>query len=366
MEQIISDLLQNKILSVLVISLVSLFVIWLLIMIIQKFFSDEITWLLQKTIFSSLFTFKIIVTLFLFSLVWLCVYLTKSNFLYGLIPTIVLSYLLYRIFILRNRQSEALMREFKLQKYSTSLKYLKSKDFNSKYRRKVYWSIINKIELIDLNSKNVSNEFLLAFSKIYTFDNFNRDIESLESKQTIKQLFYEKYKLSLLSTIDDYRKINDDYKLLGKILSSHYLLIFDGNSGLHYNKHLIHEFITKESEKSTINTPIKFERKTLNVNFSQKELKNSIVNVFIQNNIEITESLFIAIQDFIYKNFKNKQGKNGTFIGNGKDILIQYIPTLKKALMNEKEKINCNQKEISEIISLYFDSVKESKTIENI
>lgn len=186
MEQIIAQLLGNKPLTILLITLGVLLLVWVLIKTTERYFADELTFLLQNSILLSLIAFKITVTIILLSIIWGFIYLIKANFLYGIIPTVFLGYLLYRIFVMRNKQSELIETEFQLQKYSTRLSYIKDSDFNSNYRKKVYSAIINKIELIDLNSKNATSEFLLTFSKIYTFDNFNRDIENSESKCKVR------------------------------------------------------------------------------------------------------------------------------------------------------------------------------------
>lgn len=243
MEQIIVQVSQNRLLVTLLTIAIILLFVWLVFVIVEKFFSDEISWLLQNTIFYSLNVFKITVTIFLLSFIWGFIYTIDANLLYGIIPSLFLAYLLYRIFVMRNKQSDFIKREFQLQKYSTKLSYIKDRDFNSDYRKKVYSAIINRIEIIDLENKQVENDFLLAFSKIYTFDNFNKDIENGESQYTVKHLFYEKYKLSLLSIIDDVRKIENNEATLKKVLANYQLLDFDGTKGLHYNSEKVTESV---------------------------------------------------------------------------------------------------------------------------
>lgn len=331
----------------------------------EKYFDNEMTWFIQNTIFRSYKSLLVFINIIFTIVVIFLIYSFYLNFWLAVIYSVLFFYLAFKIVDSKKRGYLNLREEFEFQKYSTSVDFIKKKDIDSQYRKNAYRSIIDKISRINIEEKEIySNEFLKEFDKIFTFDNFNSKIENISSNKTTGQLFYRKFKLSLIETIGDIRKTNDDNDTLIQILSSYYYLTFDEVRGLHYNSKVILDemkMIEKKQIKEVSN-PIR----KLTTDYNQTDLKNAIINTFILEGFTINDELWNAIQNFVYKNFKNLKGKSGTVTSANDFILVEYIDVLKKALIKEKDKINCTNKDISEIISLNFKSVKGVKTIENI
>lgn len=322
----------------------------------EKYFENEMSWFIQNTIFHSYRSFLVFIYLILTILFIYLIYSFYLNFWIGIIYSVLFFYLIFRIVDSKKKGYLNLREEFEFQKYSTSIKFIKGKSINSEYRQKAYNSIIDKIARINIDNKYETKGFLLAFSEILTFDNFNYIIENNESNKTTGQLFYWKYRLSLFDTIDNLKKINDSNFLVENVLSNFTILDFDGEKGLHYNKKLALENITKTIEDTS------FKKEFTALNQTVKNLieeNNDVWNLKnFRINIEINE--FTNYFDSFLEMHFNEKTRRLNLKNEFKTFASIFYNT---NIIKEIPQLNIDSKELQNVMRL-FRFLKDTKIME--
>lgn len=173
--------------------------------LIEKYFLNEFTWILQKTIFRSYHVFKF--TAISILLVYFCIAIYSialtPYWYYGLI---ILSCLIYLVLKIRKSKKEGKLNfreDFNFQTYNTKVSFYNNQ--SEEYRRKSFESIIDKIKRTELNVisntayKNFLYEhFLLKIDKLLTFEYFDNRLYNSISDHYTTTLFYRKFLKNVL------------------------------------------------------------------------------------------------------------------------------------------------------------------------
>lgn len=168
--------------------------------ITEKYFLDEFTWLLQKTIFSSYFIFKFTILSVFLLYVIIAIYsvIFTPYWYYGVFILLSLSYFFYKTTKSRKEGKLSLRDDFFFQKYSTKVNFYNNQ--TEEYRRKSFESIIDKIKKTELNGitdtayKNYLFEnFILKIEQLLTFEYYDNKLYNSISDHYTATFFYRKY-----------------------------------------------------------------------------------------------------------------------------------------------------------------------------
>ena len=258
--------------------------------LIEKYFLNEFTWILQKTIFRSYHVFKF--TAISILLVYFCIAIYSialtPYWYYGLI---ILSCLIYLVLKIRKSKKEGKLNfreDFNFQTYNTKVSFYNNQ--SEEYRRKSFESIIDKIKRTELNVisntayKNFLYEhFLLKIDKLLTFEYFDNRLYNSISDHYTTTLFYRKFIKNVLEIIsridkqtDNLSRLNNDYQIISEILLNIRLIRFDDNQGLHYDISLIDLYIDKHLNYSNENYTL--EKSLMIINQSLENLTLAFEN----------------------------------------------------------------------------------------
>ncbi len=130
--------------------------------LIEKYFLNEFTWLLQTTVFRNYraFKFTAIVILFVYFCIAVYTIVLTPHWYYGLI---ILSCLIYLVLKIRKSKKEGKLNfreDFNFHRYSTKVSYYNNQP--EEYRKKSFESIIDKIKrtkLHGISNKDYQNYF---------------------------------------------------------------------------------------------------------------------------------------------------------------------------------------------------------------
>jgi len=275
--------------------------------ITEKYFLDEFTWLLQKTIFRSYFIFKFTILSVFLIYVIIAIYsvIFTLYWYYGIFILLSLSYFFDKITKSRKEGKISLRDDFFFQKYSTKVSFYNNQ--TEEYRRKSFESIIDKIKRTELNGitdtayKNYLFEnFILRIDRLLTFEYYDNKLYNSISDHYTATLFYRKYLKNVLEIIsridkhtDNLTHLNNDYHTISEILLNIKLIRFDDNQGLHYDISLIDWEIDKHLNLGNENFSL--EKSLLVINQSLENLKvafeNNNLNYALSEQAEILYSL---------------------------------------------------------------------------
>ena len=323
--------------------------------ITEKYFLNQFTWLLQKTIFRTYRVFKFTAISILLAYFYIGIYsiVLTPHWYYGLF---ILGCLIYLVFKIRKSKKEGKLNfreDFIFQRYSTKVSFYNNQ--SEEYRRKSFESIIDKIKRTELNVvsntayKNFLHEnFLLKIDKLLTFEYFDNRLFNSISDHYITTLFYRKFIKNVLEIIsridketDNLSRLNNDYQIISEILLNIRLIRFDDNQGLHYDISLIDLEIDKHLNYNNENFTL--EKSLMVINQSLENLK-----LAFENNYSISSEKSDNILQAIYEvkisleNKKNfsviKLTKDAGTISEITDSLLGFFrrkPYLKLSKNNE-------------------------------
>ena len=323
--------------------------------ITEKYFLNQFTWLLQKTIFRTYRVFKFTAISILLAYFYIGIYsiVLTPHWYYGLS---ILGCLIYLVFKIRKSKKEGKLNfreDFIFQRYSTKVSFYNNQ--SEEYRRKSFESIIDKIKRTELNVvsntayKNFLHEnFLLKIDKLLTFEYFDNRLFNSISDHYITTLFYRKFIKNVLEIIsridketDNLSRLNNDYQIISEILLNIRLKRFDDNQGLHYDISLIDLEIDKHLNYNNENFTL--EKSLMVINQSLENLK-----LAFENNYSISSEKSDNILQAIYEvkisleNKKNfsviKLTKDAGTISEITDSLLGFFrrkPYLKLSKNNE-------------------------------
>lgn len=295
-------------LSITVLSVIAFIILFkTYIHITEKYFLDEFTWLLQKTIFRSYFIFKFTILSIFLLYVIIAIYsvIFTPYWYYGIFILLSLSYFFYKTIKSRKEGKLSLRDDFFFQKYSTKVSFYNNQ--TEEYRRKSFESIIDKIKRTELNGitdtayKNYLFEnFILRIDRLLTFEYYDNKLYNSISDHYTPTLFYRKYLKNVLEIIsridkqtDNLTHLNNDYHTISEILLNIKLIRFDDNQGLHYDISLIDWEIDKHLNLGNENFSL--EKSLLVINQSLENLKvafeNNNLNYALSEQAEILYSL---------------------------------------------------------------------------
>lgn len=237
-------------LSITVLSVIAFIILFkTYVYITEKYFLDEFTWLLQKTVFRSYFIFKfsILTVLLVYAIIAIYSIIFTPYWYYGTFILLSLSYFFYKTIKSRKEGKLSLSADFSFQKYSTKVSFYNNQA--EEYRRKSFESIVDKIKRTELNGitdiayKNFLFEnFLLKIDRLLTFEYYDNKLYNSISDHYTATLFYRKYLKNVLEIIsrinkqtDSLSNLNHDYQIISEILLNIKLIRFDDNQGLHYD-----------------------------------------------------------------------------------------------------------------------------------
>lgn len=373
---IISDNL-GLFLSITVLSVIALIILFkTYIHITEKYFLDEFTWLLQKTIFRSYFIFKFTILSVFLIYVIIAIYsvIFTPYWYYGVFILLSLSYFFYKTTKSRKEGKLSLRDDFFFQKYSTKVSFYKNQ--TEEYRRKSFESIIDKIKRTELNGitdtayKNYLFEnFILKIDRLLTFEYYDNKLYNSISDHYTATLFYRKYLKNVLEIIsridkqtDNVNHLNNDYQTISEILLNIKLIRFDDNQGLHYDISLIDWEIDKHINLGNENFSL--ENSLLVINESLENLKlafeNNSLKYALSEQAEILYSLkeklnTITIESkyLVYKLPENCTVKNVS------DTLIDFF-----ARKSTLEVLTKNNSDLLKFVAKRFknNSNKQSST----
>lgn len=266
-----------------VIGCVILFRVYLYIT--EKYFLNQFTWLLQKTIFRTYPVFKFTAISILLAYFCIGIYsiVLTPHWYYGLF---ILGCLIYLVFKIRKSKKEGKLNfreDFIFQRYSTKVSFYNNQ--SEEYRRKSFESIIDKIKRTEVNVvsntayKNFLYEnFLFKIDQLLTFEYFDNRLYNSISNHYTTTLFYRKFlknTLEIISRIDkqtdNLSRLNNDYQIISEILLNIRLIRFDDNQGLHYDISLIDLEIDKQLNYNNENFTL--EKSLMVINQSLENLK---------------------------------------------------------------------------------------------
>jgi len=339
---VISDNL-GLFLSITVLSVIAFIILFkTYVYITEKYFLDEFTWLLQKTVFRSylIFKFTILSVLLTYAIIAIYSIIFTPYWYYGTFILLSLSYFYNKTTKSRKEGKLSLHDDFAFQKYSTKVSFYNNQAED--YRRKSFESIIDKIKRTELNGitdtayKNFLFEnFLLKIDSLLTFEYYDNKLYNSISDHYTATLFYRKYLKNVLEIIsridkqtDNLSHLNNNYQAISEILLNVKLIRFDDNQGLHYDISLVDLEIGKHLNSSNENFSL--EKSLLVINQSLENLKlafeNNNLSYALSEQAEILYSLkeklnTITIESkyLVYKLPENCTVKN---IG---DALIDYF-----------------------------------------
>lgn len=323
--------------------------------ITEKYFLNQFTWLLQKTIFRTYRVFKFTAISILLAYFCIGIYsiVLTPHWYYGLF---ILGCLIYLVFKIRKSKKEGKLNfreDFIFQRYSTKVSFYNNQ--SEEYRRKSFESIIDKIKRTEVNVvsntayKNFLHEnFLLKIDKLLTFEYFDNRLFNSISDHYITTLFYRKFIKNVLEIIsridketDNLSRLNNDYQIISEILLNIRLIRFDDNQGLHYDISLIDLEIDKHLNYNNENFTL--EKSLMVINQSLENLK-----LAFENNYSISSEKSDNILQAIYEvkisleNKKNfsviKLTKDAGTISEITDSLLGFFrrkPYLKLSKNNE-------------------------------
>ena len=373
---IISDNL-GLFLSITVLSVIALIILFkTYIHITEKYFLDEFTWLLQKTIFRSYFIFKFTILSVFLIYVIIAIYsvIFTPYWYYGVFILLSLSYFFYKTTKSRKEGKLSLRDDFFFQKYSTKVSFYNNQ--TEEYRRKSFESIIDKIKRTELNGitdtayKNYLFEnFILKIDRLLTFEYYDNKLYNSISDHYTATLFYRKYLKNVLEIIsridkqtDNVNHLNNDYQTISEILLNIKLIRFDDNQGLHYDISLIDWEIDKHINLGNENFSL--ENSLLVINESLENLKlafeNNSLKYALSEQAEILYSLkeklnTITIESkyLVYKLPENCTVKNVS------DTLIDFF-----ARKSTLEVLTKNNSDLLKFVAKRFknNSNKQSST----
>ena len=311
-------------LSITVLSVIAFIILFkIYIHITEKYFLDEFTWLLQKTIFRSYFIFKFTILSVFLLYVIIAIYsvIFTPYWYYGIFISLSLSYFFYKTIKSRKEGKLSLRDDFFFQKYSTKVSFYNNQ--TEEYRRKSFESIIDKIKRTELNGitdtayKNYLFEnFILRIDRLLTFEYYDNKLYNSISDHYTATLFYRKYLKNVLEIIsridkqtDNLTHLNNDYQTISEILLNIKMIRFDDNQGLHYDISLVDLEIEKILNNE--NDDFSIEKSLLILSSSIENLKL----VFAENNLisslsEKSDNILQALSDIkvsLEKNLKNNK-----------------------------------------------------------
>lgn len=264
--------------------------------IIEKYFLNQFTWILQKTIYKSYTVFKFTAISILLAYFLIAAYsiVLTPNWYYGLF---ILACLIYWVVKIRKSKKEGKINfreDFNFQTYSTKINFYNNQ--SDEYRRKSFESIIDKIKRTELNSisnaayKNFLYEnFLFKIDQLLTFEYFDNRLYNSISDHYTTTLFYRKFlknTLEIISRIDkqtdNLSRLNNDYHIISEILLNIRLVRFDDNQGMHYDISLIDLEIDKQLYYNNENFTL--EKSMMVINQSLENLKLAFENNYYLDN----------------------------------------------------------------------------------
>ncbi|WP_372482879.1 hypothetical protein AB9J70_11880 [Elizabethkingia anophelis] len=323
--------------------------------ITEKYFLNQFTWLLQKTIFRTYRVFKFTAISILLAYFCIGIYsiVLTPHWYYGLF---ILGCLIYLVFKIRKSKKEGKLNfreDFIFQRYSTKVSFYNNQ--SEEYRRKSFESIIDKIKRTEVNVvsntayKNFLHEnFLLKIDKLLTFEYFDNRLFNSISDHYITTLFYRKFIKNVLEIIsridketDNLSRLNNDYQIISEILLNIRLIRFDDNQGLHYDISLIDLEIDKHLNYNNENFSL--EKSLMVINQSLENLTLAFENNYSISS-EKSDNILQAISEvkIVLENKKNfsiiKLTKEAGTISEIIDSLLGFFrrkPNLKLSKNNE-------------------------------
>jgi|GEM_PF-1126760 len=278
-------------LSITVLSVIAFIILFkTYVYITEKYFLDEFTWLLQKTVFRSylIFKFTILSVLLTYAIIAIYSIIFTPYWYYGIFILLLLSYFFYKTIKSRKEGKLSLRADFSFQKYSTKVSFYNNQA--EEYRRKSFESIVDKIKRTELNGitdtayKNFLFEnFLLKIDSLLTFEYYDNKLYNSISDHYTATLFYRKYLknvLEIISRIDkqanNLNHLNNNYQAISEILLNVKLIRFDDNQGLHYDISLVDLEIDKHINSDDEN--FNLEKSLLVINQSLENLQLAFEN----------------------------------------------------------------------------------------
>lgn len=278
-------------LSITVLSVIAFIILFkTYVYITEKYFLDEFTWLLQKTVFRSylIFKFTILSVLLTYAIIAIYSIIFTPYWYYGTFILLLLSYFFYKTIKSRKEGKLSLRADFSFQKYSTKVSFYNNQA--EEYRRKSFESIVDKIKRTELNGitdtayKNFLFEnFLLKIDSLLTFEYYDNKLYNSISDHYTATLFYRKYLknvLEIISRIDkqanNLNHLNNNYQAISEILLNVKLIRFDDNQGLHYDISLVDLEIDKHINSDDEN--FNLEKSLLVINQSLENLQLAFEN----------------------------------------------------------------------------------------
>lgn len=275
--------------------------------LLNKFFLDEFTLLMQRTIMRSYNVFKatgiLIISIYLLVSLY-CIFYAEYRS-YGILLFSLTLYLIFTIYNDRKNGKLRLRETFDFQKHSTPVTFYNKQ--SESYRIKSYESVINRIQISDFTS--IKEDELRSFLKIHflqkietllTFEYYDAKLYHSISDHQTGTLFYSKFLKNVLEIIsrinkqtDSLKELNGDYSYITDLLLDIKLIRFDDNQGLHYDITLIDLEIDKHLNLGNEN--FNLEKSLLVINQSLENLKlafeNNNLNYALSEQAEILCSL---------------------------------------------------------------------------
>ncbi len=340
-----------------VIGCVILFRIYLYI--IDKYFMNQFTWLLQTTVFRNYraFKFTAIVILFVYFCIAVYTIVLTSHWYYGLSILGCLAYLVFKIIKSKKEGKLNFREDFNFHRYSTKVSYYNNQP--EEYRKKSFESIIDKIKrtkLHGISNKDYQNylseNFLSKVDQILTFEYYDAKLYNSISDHYTATLFYRKFLknvMEILSRIDrrtnGFGFIEFDFQKITDLLLDIKLLDFDDIQGYHYIISLLDnelDEILKEKETNSLEQYrdlLKFKgdakkiyklfEKYLELKYGEDKRLNGLKAQFIVFVNFFSEGKYYespSINDFETEDIKHLIGFFAYL--NGKDLVSYKVPDL--------------------------------------
>lgn len=371
-----------------------------LIHIIDAFFHLGI----YHTVFYSYSVFINIIRLFFIGLTFMVYYQFEYSLYMGIIYLVLYLILLFKIVKTQFIGDFSFRKDFDYHKHCAPPHVIRIVWKSKSFRSKAYSLQLAKIG--EINHEHFGNINLNTFiSNQFSFTTFNSIVETSKSTKSIGQIMFWSFKNSINTFFKELNQEARYSKEKAIFLDVPNIVKFEDNIGLIVNVDKVYREIEaklhedKRLKLSNIITDleneieeIKFHSDSIETNieivkteirnefrqqldkvknvliedFTQKDLINTITNGMITNKIEIDYKLKVSIRNFVYYNFKNYAGRSGDYkFHNNNMALVNHLPILNKILIANYRKINCDKQKISELLNLYFESVKAVKTIQN-
>ena len=407
--------MEQVVILAIIITLILIYLVFLLSKKIGSIFEKQITWIFQNTVFSNYTIFKYSVYLFFILIFIFSINLYFTEKFIGIFYLGTLMLIIGRIIYLKMNNRINLRQDFEYQKHSTSISFYKSQ--NEVYRRKCYQVMVEKIKRINLKNQNIADgnflnsSFFQKLELIIPFEYFDYKLETSKSDLYIGRLFYYNFEKSMKNIV--VRILNYDNTqgndLISKILASRSFLKFNDTQGLFYDEILIDAKFESKKNDISVNKIIekiedlKFMTENIfeniipnNFETLLKELLIEIKNIATNERIvkyqltdNATQSMIISdlydqfqrrhkielnsnqkadIKEFVHRNFKNFRNKQGVTKGSyeDKNFFIENREIFLSVVQTICDNRKLDKSKVSKIIYQEFSEFYlESKTIQD-